>query len=426
MIALLVVVIVVSLALIAFLSLVETSALRLSQVFLRTLAEQEKERGLDLLDELASDRMQFLLPLQFALQVLVVLTAISVTKLVVSFEWPQPYAWALVIGVPVVSVFRHLIPRFLTQNAERMLLRLLPILSGGYRIMSVLSGPIHLLLRFGQKLLPFQKASLPEEPTEEAIQAYLDVGEEVGIFEEKESRLIQSALEFGTTLAREIMTPRNQIVAISDAATVSKLRDLIVSSKFSRVPVYRKNLEQIVGVVYVRNLLGFLIQGSGDQPITPLLKRAWFIPETKRVSDLLKEMQTNSEAMAFVVDEYGSVAGLVTIEDVLEEIVGEIYDEDEPQTVELRKEADGVFLVRGSVEIEDLEEELGVDLGEPTVTTVSGLVVDHLGEVPSIGQTISVGPLNVEILEANQKKINWMRVRLESEVPPEVSVPGSD
>lgn len=400
------------LAAILFLSLLETAAIRLSRVSLRVLADRDRDQQISLLEDIAQDRVQFLLPLQFAIQILTVTVAILTVAIFEELEVQYPILFALGVMLGVIALLRQLIPKFLTQeDPERLLIRLLPLLSGVYRLLVWLSAPLLLILKNGRRLLG--RPALPinhEEATEEEIQAYLDVGEEEGIFEEKESELIQSALEFGSTLVREIMTPRSEIASIPDTATIAELKDLMVSSKHSRIPVYRDSLEEIVGVVYVRNLLAFLEEDRGDEPITPLIKQAWFVPETKRVSELLKEMQDNSEPLALVVSEYGSVSGLVTIEDLIEEIVGEIYDEDEPQRIELRAEGRGVYRVLGSLEIEDLEKVLGVDLGDPEVSTVSGLVVAHLGNVPATGEQFQLGPIRGEVLKADEKRILEMRV----------------
>ncbi len=410
-----------------FLSLVETAVVRLSRVSLRVLAEREKDHEIALLEDIGRDRIRFLLPLQFAIQILTGLIAILVAVTVIQWQAPYPILLALGVMVGVIAVVRQLIPKFLTQkDPERFLLRMLPLLSGVYRLLSWLSSPIVWLLEASQKLLR-RSPAVQDEATDEEIQAYLDVGEEEGIFEEQESGLIQSALEFGSTVVREIMTPRSQVVAIEDTATITELKDLMVSSKHSRIPVYRDSLEEIVGVVYVRNLLAHLEENRGNEPIKALIKKAWFVPETKRVSELLQEMQENSEPLALVVSEYGSVAGLVTIEDLIEEIVGEIYDEDEPPVVEIVPEADGALRVPGGTEIEDLEEALGVDLGDPEMTTVSGLVVAHLGEVPVAGEQVDLDGISVEVLEADEKKILEMKVRRlpEAELAPDTPS-GSD
>lgn len=400
------------LLMIFLLSLVETSTSRMSRVSLRVLAERERRRHIRLLEKAAKDRIQFLVPLQLAIQALTVAVVTLVSWAAVSSQIPYPALWAFLGLVALIALFRQVIPRYLTQgNPEAYLLRLLPIFSGAYRLLTWLTAPLLWPLRLKRRLAGPKEASPQEETSDEEIQAYLDVGEEDGIFEEQESELIQSALEFGTTLVREIMTPRSEIVMIEDTATISELKDLIGASKHSRIPVYRDRIEQIVGVVYVRNLLVYLDESSRDNPITPLIKKPWFVPETKRVSELLREMQRLSEPMAIVVSEYGSVSGLVTIEDLIEEIVGEIYDEDEAQVVSFQIEEDGSYLVRGGLEIDELEDAMGVDFGEPMVTTMSGLVVAQMGRVPTPGEKVAIGEVEIEIVDSDQKKINQLRIR---------------
>ncbi|MFQ5929677.1 MAG: hemolysin family protein, partial [Acidobacteriota bacterium] len=347
-------------------------------------------------------------------QLLLIVLAVLTTLVFLGSGAAYAPFWALVVMVAIISLFRQLFPRMITQSEpERVLLRLLPLFKNFYRVLYWVSSPVVVLLRASKASKEKNNLQIApeEEASEEEIQAYLGVGEEEGIFEEDESELIQSALEFGDTLAREIMTPRTEIVAIEENATISELKELIVSSKFSRIPVYRERIDQIVGVVYVRNLLSYLGDGNGDDPITALINKAWFVPETKKVSELLREMQLNAEHLAIVINEYASVSGLVTIEDVIEEIVGEIRDEDELEKVDLVYQGDSDYLVRGGAEVEELEETLDIDLGEPDVTTVSGLVVAHLGKVPSPGETVVLDGLLIEILSSDGKKIQSMRVR---------------
>jgi len=203
----------------------------------------------------------------------------------------------------------------------------------------------------------------------------------------------------------------------------------MISSKFSRILVYREQLDQAIGVVYVRNFLSYLGDGGGEEPITPLIHKAWFVPETKKVSELLKEMQHNAEHLAILINEYGSVSGLVTMEDMIEELVGEIRDEDELEKIDLTYAGDGSYIVSGGAEIEELEETLEVDFGDLAVTTVSGLIVGHLGKVPSAGETVVLDGLSVEILSADRKRIQSMRVRksgVEGSLPLEQEGRGSN
>jgi CBS domain containing-hemolysin-like protein len=322
--------------------------------------------------------------------------------------------WALLVLLPAFVLVLLAIPIMATRYPEQALLRLVPVLSRCYPFMAWISRPMASLLK------PFERTSAngdetggqEEESTEGEFEAYVDVGEEEGIIEGREGDLILSALEFGNTRVREIMTPRTQVVATSQTTTVSEMRDLIVSRKHSRIPVYRKGLDDIVGVVYVRNLLSYLNAESGDEPVTLLMTPPLFVPETKKVADLFREMQRSAEHIAIVINEYGAVSGLVSIEDLIEEIVGEIRDEDELQLVDLISEGEGSYIVRGAAEIENLEKALGLSLGNTPFTTVSGVVVSQMGRVPHPGETTDINGIPVEVLTADQRKINTLRIRL--------------
>ena len=401
------------------LSVLESAIFGLSRLSTKVLAEREKAAKFRLLGDIAADRILFVLPLKFGAQLSVVISAVLITWMFLASDLPYAPAWALAVMVAIIALFRQLFPRMITQSEpDQILLRFLPLFRRFYPFLCWLSYPLITLLRISKASRENNQmaAGSEEEATEEEIQAFLGVGEEEGIIEEEESRLIQSALEFGDLLAREIMTPRTEIVAIEEKATIAELKDLMVSSKFSRILVYREQLDQAIGVVYVRNLLSYLGDGAGEEPITPLIHKALFVPETKKVSELLKEMQHNAEHLAILINEYGSVSGLVTMEDVIEELVGEIRDEDEPEKIDLTYAGDGSYIVRGGAEIEELEETFEVDFGDPDVTTVSGLIVGHLGKVPAAGETVVLDGLSVEILSADRKRIQSMRVRkLETE-----------
>ncbi len=396
---------------ILLLSLIELAATELSRVSLRVLDERHRRSRIALLGKLARDRSQFLLPIQFGTQVLSGILAVLLVILAQLMALPYPLIGAILLIFLALSIFRQLLPRWLAQkDPEAVLLRLLPLVAGIYRALFVLIVPLLWLLRSGRRRAEAVSAPIHEETTEEEIQAFIGVGQEEGILEAPESRLVKSALEFGSTRVREIMTPRSEIVGIRDDANIAKLKELIGSSKHSRIPVYRERLDQITGVVYVRNLLAYLEADRGSEPITPLVKKVRFVPETKKVAGLLKEMQKLSEPLALVVNEYGTVSGLVTIEDLLEEIVGEIYDEDEPQVVHLLEEPGGGHVALGAMEVAELEEALGLHFDQSQATTVSGLIVERLGRVPRPGEVGRVEKMRFEIIESDGKRIERIRL----------------
>jgi CBS domain containing-hemolysin-like protein len=208
------------------------------------------------------------------------------------------------------------------------------------------------------------------------------------------------------------MTPRTKIVACDEKTTLSELRDIMVNRRHSRIPVYRGDIDHIIGIVYIRRLMAQYINGKDDDPITGIIGSVLSVPETKPVAKLLEELQERGDYTAIVIDEFGGVAGLVTIEDLVEEIVGEIWDEDDARVSQVIKEEEGVFTVRGSAEIssiEGLEETMSDDMN---CSTIAGLVLAHIGRIPARGEALEFKGVKFQILEADKKKIHKLRVTI--------------
>ena len=257
-----------------------------------------------------------------------------------------------------------------------------------------------------------------EEASEEEIQAFIDAGQEEGILERDEGEMIQSILQFGDIVARDVMTPRTQIVATDINSSVEKLLQLVINKRHARIPVYRDDLDNVEGIVHERDLLRVWQRGDKLDNFRSLIKPAYFVPETKPVDDLLREMKQKGDQMVLVVDEYGGVAGLITMEDLIEEIVGDIRDESEPDGERVIEESRGVFIVPGSLELGALEEKLGIPLvSETDCTTVAGAVIELFGRVPVPGEKIEHGGIEVEVLEADRRRVR--RLRLKPMVPKE-------
>ena len=241
----------------------------------------------------------------------------------------------------------------------------------------------------------------------------MEVGEAEGIIEEEEREMIETMVEFADTLAGEIMTPRTEICAIPVGTSIKQARDLIIEEKYSRLPVYRGTIDNVLGMVYVRDLLAALATGRKEEPVETIMRDAFFVPETKTAAELLKSMQANHVQIAIVIDEYGGVAGLVTVEDILEEIVGEIEDEDieAAEIIEII-EGDGTYWdVLGSTEIDKIERLLGVELEDDEYTTIAGLLTSSAGYVPKTGESLTLPAMKAEILRADEKKIQLVRLR---------------
>ena len=265
-----------------------------------------------------------------------------------------------------------------------------------------------------------RKDQIAEEGEEEEddddsgdLQALIDVGEAEGILEEEEGELIHSIIEFGDTRVSEVMTPRPDIVAVPETATVREARDVILESKYSRLPVYGDQIDNVQGMIYVRDLLQCWAEGKEDCSIKPLVRSVYLVPETKAVADLLEEMQKAHVQLAMVIDEYGGICGLVTVEDILEEIVGEIEDEDiaGEELEDIVERADGSYEVPASTEIGKIERLFDMEIEADDFTTIAGLVINESGTVPPVGEVLTIRGLEVEVLEADERRILRLRVK---------------
>jgi CBS domain containing-hemolysin-like protein len=400
----------VALVLLVFLSTIESAYESLSEVDLRVMASEENESSrARFFRELLEHRQRFELMLILGTQLSIAAIAALLSTGFLRLGLTASLAITLLLVLVVVVLFRQLLPRLMSQNRPQATLwLLLPIFQALYRPLSWLVAPISLMLR-ARKLEEEEAAGADDEVTE--IQAYIDVGEAEGIIEEGEGELIQNIIEFSDTLVSEIMRPRPQIVAIESTATISAARRLIMESKYSRIPVYRESIDNIEGIVYVRDLLAFCEGDLMQAPVLDCVRPAYFIPESKPVRELLEEMQKAKIQMAMVINEYGGVAGLVTVEDIIEEILGEIEDEDETAIdQEIVEAEEGSYLVDGSVEIRKVELLYGKEVEADDFTTVAGLIISELGHVPQPGEILEHKGLRFEVVDADGKRISKVRL----------------
>jgi magnesium and cobalt exporter, CNNM family len=334
----------------------------------------------------------------------------------------QSIGMLLLFVAVFILLCEHVLPLLLVRkNPERALEVLLPPFDVAARFLHPLTGSLVRLIDQGRRDRERPSAAAGETAQEEAgevAQAYLDAGAEQGLIEGDERKLLQSIVDFGGTLAREVMTPRPDIVAIRADATIAELLALFREQEYSRFPVYRENLDNIVGVVFVKDLIRLVDHAiPNEAPIERLIRPATFVPETKRVPELLKEFQRKQVQIAIVVDEYGGTAGLVTIEDLLEEIVGEIRDEYDVESEPVVDEGNGTYVFSGKVSIDEFRERLGVDIEDEGFETVGGYVLTRVGRVPAVGETFEIDGLIVEVLEAERRRIHKVRVRKAAPVP---------
>ena len=320
---------------------------------------------------------------------------------------------ALLIVLGVIAIFDQLIPFILVarhDEPEKILMQWCPFLRCTVYLAAPLIFPI-LVSTTIRRLLETEEPGAEEATPQEDLQELLEVGQQEGLIEKEEGEMLQSVVEFGDTLVREIMTPRTEIAALEINATAEDLRALFREKRHSRFPVYRDTLDQIEGYVNVGDLMELPPEVQSQVTLRSLLKPVPFVPETKRSLELLKEMQRSTSQLAIVIDEYGSVGGLVTLEDLLEEIVGEIRDEVEPHDRDIVQESSHSYVVAGHTEIGQLVEAVGLPIEPGEYSTVAGLLLAHLGHVPQIGERSEIGGLSIEVLDANPRTVLKVRVR---------------
>ncbi len=391
-----------------FLSTIDVAFHYFSKITIRQFSEEGWKT--EFLNRCLEDPMRLLLPLRIGIQGGLIAATVLLTQFYIDRSPAQAVVLSFVTMLPVYLIFREVLPNFIARiSPERVLLALLP----AFRIYDALIWPVsrplsHLVRAFVKD----EEETEDEGVSEEEVQAFIETGEEEGILEGDEGRMVQSIVDLGDKVVREIMTPRPEMVGVRREANLAELRQLFMDEKYSRVPVFEESLDHIVGLVHAIDVLSYADR-STDDSIDSLIRPVNFVPETKKVSALLREFQRSRSTIAMVADEYGGTSGLLTVEDIIEEIVGEIHDEfDDEVGEEFVREGDGVFLVSGRADVDVLKEKLDLDVNGKGFDTVSGLVLAALGRVPQSGEAIDYQGLTIEVVDAEGQRINKVRIRL--------------
>jgi CBS domain containing-hemolysin-like protein len=337
--------------------------------------------------------------------------------MVISFGVFRAGSWAIeeileaALGLLlIVIVFNRFLPFVLFSRTKgQWLVAWVPVL----RALIYLCLPITLVLGFLQSVTSLTRDhSEPQPETQaEAVDALIEAGEEEGILDESNRDLIQSVVQFSEKTVREAMKPRPEMMAVPSDTTVEQFIELLRARPFSRVPVYEGTIDNIVGLVYAQDVLHVLDSEATHRTVSSLMRKdVYFVPESKLGSDLLREMQKKKVRMAIVIDEYGGVAGLVTIEDLVEEIVGEISDEHE--AAQVIREDENSYVVPGNMDVDRLEELLGVRPDRRGAATVAGLVSELAGRIPQKGEVVEEDGLRLEVLQASDRRVERVRVSI--------------
>jgi putative hemolysin len=400
------------------LAMSETSLVRMNRIKAKTLVD-DKRRGARQLARLIEHPARFLNPI---LLLVLICQLVSATLVgIVAEDWLGGIGVLVgaIFEVVVIFVFFEAVPKnWAVQNPDRAALLSAPLVTAVVRfppvraVSSVLIGLANLII--GQKG-ESEDGIRPSYITESELRAMADVAHEENVIEKDERTFIHSIIDFGDTVAREVMVPRPDMVTVSADTTVTVALEAALAAGYSRVPVYQGQIDDVVGISYTKDLIRAERVGKGEQPVTGTSRPAVFIPESKEVSALLRQMQEEKFHMAIVVDEYGGTAGLVTLEDLLEELVGEIVDEFDIEQPSVDRQSDGSFVVDARYAVDDADELLGSDLPQGPWDTVGGLMLDLVGRVPDQGDTVSVDGFRLTALEVRGRRIG--RIRIERTEP---------
>jgi CBS domain containing-hemolysin-like protein len=370
--------------------------------------EEEGRRGAKALLRIVENPAEYL-NVVLLLVLLVLLGANTLAGAVAERHISNGQLYATGIMTVVLFIFAEVTPKTRAiQYTDRYALFLSPFILA---VATAVAPVARFLIRIANVVMPGR--GLPQGPfvTEHEIRAMAEVASEEEAIEEGEAELIHSIFEFGDTLVREVMVPRPDMVTAPASGSLRDVLDLMLRHGYSRIPLYRESIDDIVGVIYAKDLLRHLHAGKENVPLNMLMREAYFVPETKKVSELLREMQRRRVHIAIVLDEYGSTAGLVTIEDLLEELVGEIadeYDREEPQMEPLD---DGTYRVSGRLSIDDVNELLDVELPHDEWDTVAGLMYGLLGAVPTQGETVTYDNLQFTAERVQGRRISKVLIK---------------
>ena len=401
--------VVVLIGMAAVLACSETALTRTNRIRAMTLAEEGK-KGSRQLFRLVEHPEQFL----NTVLLLVLLCHLAAASLVsiLAERWAGALGvlLAVVFEVVVIFVFAEAVPKtYAVQHPDRAALRVAPIIAAVVRF-----PPVRLLswalIGLANVLVPGKGLKQGPFLSEQELLAMADAAVEEDVIEREERQLIHHIIEFGDTIVREVMVPRPDMVAVEARATVDDALEVALSAGYSRIPVYELGIDDILGIIYTKDLMRAVRDGKADEPVRELVRTANFVPETKRVAELLPEMQKQKAHMAIVVDEHGGVAGLVTLEDLIEELVGEIQDEYDVEEPPIEHLSDDELSVDARLPIDELGELLDVDFPEGDYDTVGGLLLDLLGHVPAEGESVDFNGYRLTAEKVMGRRIGRVRI----------------
>jgi CBS domain containing-hemolysin-like protein len=415
----LVVVIVVLLAASGLLALAETSLVRMNKIKARALVD-EKRRGARQLARLVDEPAKFLNPILLLVLICQLVSATLVGLVAAHLLGGIGVLVGIVFEVVVIFVFFEAVPKnWAVHNPERAALFSAPLVTALVRfppihfVSSLLIGLANLIIgRSGDD----EDGIRPSYISDSELKAMADVAHQENVIEHEERTFIHSIIDFGDTVTREVMVPRPDMVTVEADDSVTAALEAALAAGYSRIPVHEEGIDDVIGIAYTKDLVRAERVGKAEQPVRDSARPAKFVPESKEVSDLLRQMQEEKFHMAIVVDEYGGTAGLVTLEDLLEELVGEIVDEFDEDTPSVERGADGSVVVSARYSVDDAGELLDSELPQGPWDTVGGLMLDLVGRVPDEGDSVETEGFRLTALDVRGRRIG--RIRIDRTGPP--------
>ena len=400
----------------AFFSATETAVFSSNKVRIRHMAEEGNRRAV-ITRQLLEQPSRLISTILVGNNVVNIGATALATALAINAWGDKGAGVATIVMTVLVLVFGEITPKTLAaRNPENFALKA----SRYINLLGIIISPLVRVINvFTNGIVRILGGKQPDNPmvTEEEIRMLVNVGQEEGLIDPVEREMIDSIFEFTDTLVHEIMVPRIDVVAVSVNEHISNVIDIIMDAGHSRIPVYEQTVDNIIGVIYAKDLLRPLYDLKGEMPeIRDVMRPAYYIPESKKVRDLFAELRSEKVHMAIVLDEYGGTAGIVTIEDVIEEIVGDIQDEFDREEESIKALSDGSLLVDART-LADINEMFELDLPDDEYDTISGLVFHNLGMVPYEGQELDIGALHVVVEKVEGRRIVKLRIHKKSDDP---------
>ncbi len=404
-----VVLFIVCVALSAFFSSAEVALISINRAKVRTLVN-EGRKGSDALATLKEHPEHILTTILVGNNIVNIAAAAIATSLAIEAFGDIGVGIATGVVTVLLLVFGEIGPKiYATRAADSYALRV----SGPILFLSRVLSPITWLVDRVSGKFGHGAAVSEQVVTEEEIKEWIDVGKAGGTIEKEEQEMLYSVFEFGDTTSREIMTPRVDVVVVEDTASLDEMLHIFHSEGFSRLPVYHDTSDNIIGVLNIKDVYSAMMAGKKDARIKDLMYDPYFAPESKKIDELLKELQVRKLQMAVIIDEYGSFVGIVTVEDILEELVGDILDEFDREEPEIQKVSEGVYVVDAQTWVEDLNDELDVSFPvEEQYETIGGLLLDRLGHIPHPGESVQIPEANAGIVVVQMRGKRIVRVKL--------------